>query len=131
MYWPASSIFIITIKAEPAFDLNQTPAFFLKVRLQNFLVTRGLKFFFACLERPLRKDGHIDKYWGIPGGHLDFGPEDSAGKGRRPGQAHHPWQRCRQFTEELQSNGAFKFYEDTEDVLRADKFERPLGAIVF
>ena len=81
MYWPASLIPIITIRAEPAFDLNQTPAFFLKVRLQNLLVTRGPKFFFrACRERPLRKDSHIEESWGgcsVPGGHpYFFGPEE-------------------------------------------------------
>jgi hypothetical protein len=38
---------------------------------------------------------------------------------------------ARQFLEELQSNGAFKFYEDTEDILRAGKFERAFGRYCF
>jgi hypothetical protein len=37
----------------------------------------------------------------------------------------------RQFLEELRSGGALKFYEDTEDVLRAGKFERAYIRYIF
>ena len=38
---------------------------------------------------------------------------------------------ARQFLEELRSGGALKFYEDTEDVLRAGKFERAYIRYIF
>jgi hypothetical protein len=37
----------------------------------------------------------------------------------------------RQFLEELRSGGALKFYEDTEDILRAGKFERAYIRYIF
>jgi hypothetical protein len=37
----------------------------------------------------------------------------------------------RQFIEELRSGGAIKFYEDTEDMLRAGKFERAYIRYIF
>lgn len=37
----------------------------------------------------------------------------------------------RRFVEELRSNGAFKFYEDTEDILRTGRFEHAFGRYVF
>jgi len=135
MYWPASSIFIITIKAEPAFDLNQTPAFFLKVRLQNLLVTRGPKFFFrACRERPLRKDSHIEESWGgcsVPGGHVGVGPRGSTGRGRRPGEAPRPGQRRPAVPGRIAERRRPQVLRDTEDVLRAGKFERAYIRYIF
>ena len=38
---------------------------------------------------------------------------------------------ARQFLEELRSGGAIKFYEDTEDMLRAGKFERAYIRYIF
>lgn len=55
------------------------------------------------------------------------GPESAGGSDRLPDRSGD----SRQFAAELQSRGEFKFYDDSEELLRAGKFEQAYGRYLF